>query len=74
MIGASKLMRRRNKTLFKKKVFGKSCAVTAFEELPMLISSHTGIVSIEELSDGCNCVSVGWRLAEYRGLNSAYIH
>jgi len=36
----------------------------------MLISSHTGVVSIAELSDGCNCVRLGWRLVGYSGLTS----
>ena len=51
-------------------MFGKGCAVSAFEKLPMLISSHTGIVSIAELPEGCNCVRLGCRSAGYSGLTS----
>lgn len=36
----------------------------------MLVASHTGIVSIVELSEGCNCVRLAWRLTGYRGLTS----
>jgi hypothetical protein len=43
---------------------------SAFEELLMLISSHTGMVSIAELSEGCNCVRLGWGSVGYRGLTS----
>jgi hypothetical protein len=48
------------KFLFKRTVFGKGSAISAFEEEFMVISSRTGIVSIAELSEGCSCVRLGW--------------